>query len=189
VLKNARKEYHDRMLEQIANVYSRLNTVANRLGINLQDALWHKFPGACPYCLRPKNCQCLLNHPREISASDPKLTRLRKMVEKTPTRLRDHQFLQHKIYFNQNQLFDLRNLSSRLVEETCELSEACRGGDQEAILGEAADVASFIFAICNLMNKNRKNHECIYIDQLVLAHYPWQCKKCHRNVCCGTCSK
>lgn len=31
----------------------------NLKGLAVEDALWHKYPGVCPYCLRRRDCSCI----------------------------------------------------------------------------------------------------------------------------------
>lgn len=190
VLKNARKHRESLLLNQIPDINSRAFAVANRLGIDLEAALRFKFPGVCSSCLETEGCRCLFRKADERGGTPEGqriLQELRARKDGWPESFRAHQLFHDKLYGRQHELFDLFYLSARLVEETAEVAEAYYTGRKEDLALELADVFSWNFAICNRVNMEKASHEFVYIDDLHWNYYPYACRKCRRNVCCGLC--
>ncbi len=191
VLKNARKHRELLLLSQVPDVVSRAFAVANRFQIDLEAALRHKFPGVCSSCLEAEGCRCLFKKGNERGSTPDGqriLQELRAREDGWPESFRDHQLFHARLYSCQHELFDLVYLSARLVEETAEVAEAYDiGGKNDLLPSELADVFSWTFAICNRINMERASHEFVHIDELHWQYYPYACRKCHRNVCCGLC--
>lgn len=190
VQKNARKYRKALLIEQLPDLVSRAFAVASRLNINIEEALRFKFPGVCSYCLEMEGCRCLFRKSSEVGSTPRGRAMLRKLRAKKnewPESFRAHQLLHYKLYSRQHELFDLFYLSARLVEETAEVAEDFDLKKKDLLPLELADVFSWIFALCNRLNMHKPEHEFIYIDDLYWKQYPYQCKKCHKNVCCGRC--
>jgi len=192
VMKNARKNGRLGLIEQLPNLMSRSLAIQNRLGFNAEADHHFKFPGVCSYCLRADGCVCSFKKTSEEGSTPEGMARLaalRADKANLPKSLRDHQLLHEKLYGRRHEEYSLLHISTRLVEEVAEVSEANDLGHMDELQLELVDIQSWVFGICNLINVDRPKHERIYIDDLIWDFYPYQCKRCHRNVCCGECGK
>lgn len=171
----ARKDKRHEFYTRLPRIYSWFNAVANRFNINLQEALWKKYPGVCPYCLREQNCACQIEHP-EIPNKDQILRRLRRERQgREPQTLSDHQKLHGRLYGKQNErIFPIQTVA-HLVEEVGEISRDFRHGRQEELTAEMADVASWIFAIANRLGFN--------LADIIWENYPYECEICNEDQC------
>ena len=59
VAKAMRKEDFLHLQQDLPDIFAWLCSFANRTGIDLEDALWQKYPSVCPYCLQDKYCVCI----------------------------------------------------------------------------------------------------------------------------------
>lgn len=175
VMELARKDYRDEFQIQIPRIFSWYNAVANRLDINLQDILWHKYPGVCPYCMRDRDCLCGLEHP-DMPDKENILRRLRReRDEREPLSLREHQLFHKRLYGRQNARIMLFQTAAHLVEEAGEVSRAFRHGNREELCDEMADVASWIFALATRLKLD--------LHTTFWRRYPYECEKCHYSRC------
>lgn len=91
VMEIARKDKREEFPGQLARTFSWWLALGNRLNIDLQEALWHKYPNVCPWCLRPENCNCAVEHPRmPEDERETILRRLRRDRSSEPQLLKDH---------------------------------------------------------------------------------------------------
>lgn len=181
VMEIARKDKREEFAEQLARTFSWWLALGNRLNVNLQEALWHKYPNVCPWCLRPQNCNCAVEHPRiQEEERETILRRLRLDHSNVPQLLSDHQNLHRRLYASQNaRIFPIQS-ASHIAEEIGEVSKEFRHGNRQEMEDEIADVASWIFAVANRLN--------IDIAEAVWVLYPYECEKCHKAVCDCVCS-
>ncbi len=179
VMELARKDELEKMPSQLTRTYSWLNGVANRLGVELQEALWHKYPNVCSYCLRCENCLCAIEHPN-IPKKEEALRRLRRDRIREPKTLAEHQDLHRKLYFRQNRRILILQTAAHLAEEAGEISREFRHGNKQGIEDEISDAVSWIFAIAN-----RCGFE---MSETVWQQYPYECEKCHMISCICDCS-
>ncbi|MDP3726566.1 MAG: MazG nucleotide pyrophosphohydrolase domain-containing protein [bacterium] len=175
-LELARKDYRTQFKTQLPNVFSWSCAFANRLRINLHEALWKKFPGVCSYCSRDIDCVCGTEHP-SIPDKETVLRRLRRDREgREPKTLRDHQELHARLYKWQNARILPIQVVAHLAEEAGEVMKEFRHGKLHEVQMEMADVASWIFAIATRL-------ELDPIDELVWRQYPYECSRCHKDRC------
>ncbi|MBI2035509.1 MAG: hypothetical protein HYT12_02385 [Candidatus Liptonbacteria bacterium] len=173
----ARKDYRRDFLAQLPRIYSWWNAFASRKRIVLQEALWHKYPGVCGHCLREQNCTCGVEHP-DISKEEKEsiLRRLRRdHANREPFSISDHQSLHARLYKQQNARIMPIQIAAHVSEEWGEISEEDRHGNWSGICNEMADVASWIFALATRLE--------ISVEGAVWNLYPYECEKCHKDVC------
>jgi len=179
IMEIARKDELEKLPSQLARTYSWWNAVGNRFGIDLQEALWVKYPGVCPYCLRGENCACAIEHP-VISDREKTLRRLRMERDKDPKTLAGYQALHKRLYFLQNRRILVLHTAAHLGEEAGEISKEARHHNKKGLEDEMADVASWMFALANRCR--------IELAEEVWRQYPYECEKCHLAVCTCECS-
>lgn len=176
----ARKDILEQMPAQLARIFSWWCAVGNRLKLDLQATLWHKYPAVCPYCIRPKNCSCGIEHP-EILSKEETLRRLRMERIREPKTLVENQLLHNTLYREQNKRLLTIQVVGHLIEEGGEVSREFRHNNIPGLCDEMADVASWMFGIAN-----RREFD---LAETVWRQYPYECERCHENVCVSKCTR
>lgn len=179
IMEIARKDELEVMPRHLSRIFSWLCAIANRLGIDLQEALWNKYPGVCPYCLRNENCACAIEHPN-IPDKELALRRFRRDRASEPKTLAEHQVLHHKLYYRQNRRIFVIQTAAHIAEEAGEISREFRHKNPAGLQDEMADVVSWIFAVAN-----RCGFE---LADAAWIQFPYECEKCHHMVCDCECS-
>lgn len=171
-----RKDLRKYISIRLAHIYSWTNAVTNRLEIDLQEALWNKFPGVCSYCLRDKDCICGLEHP-EFSEEQKTnfLRRKRREHDNEPHSISEHQAFHKLLYGKQNERILLIQTVAHIAEEAGEVSEQYRLGSKETTAVELADVVSWIFATFTRLE--------VDAEETIWNTYPYECVTCHQDRC------
>lgn len=169
-----RKHNIQEIPSRTARIFSWWTAVGNRFKIDLHEALWIKYPGVCPYCIRNKNCFCGVEHP-DIPDKDRLLHKLRMEREREPRTLIDHQTLHDDLYGAQNKrIFEIQ-IAAHLAEEAGEVNLEARHNNRSGLCDEMADVGSWMFALAN---------RCKFVlAETVWNQYPYQCERCGQAVC------
>jgi len=147
VRKDKRRE-ESKLPGQLVRVYGWWNVFADRCGIDLQEVLWWKYPAACTYCLKDKDCMCGTEHPH-VPNKELVLRGLRADRTKEPVSLSGHQMLHKRLYGWQNDRLVPFQIAAHLAEEFGEVSLELLDGDKESLGDELADIGSWIFALAN----------------------------------------
>ena len=66
VVKALRKENYELLAIKLPELFAWICAFANKLGVDLEDTVFAKFPRVCPYCLSTENCICLGNPTKEV---------------------------------------------------------------------------------------------------------------------------
>lgn len=162
----------------LARLYAWTNAAANRLAIDLQDALWTKYPGICSYCLRQAQCMCGVGHTEipkaEFRREYVRISRANR-AGREPHTLPDHQALHRRLY----QWHATRTLpifpAAHIVEETMEVSEAFWQKNFEHMGEELADVVAWSFTLANRLDIN--------FTDVLKKQFPNACAWCRVNPC------
>jgi len=158
--------------DSLLKALSWLMTVANRLKIDLDQALWKRFPGVCSYC-GDAPCVCQERHVK-------KRVKIREEHGKKPRTLEATQSKMAEIYPRASRT--LEHAGIHLAEEMGEVSEAIRrhySAPEEkhfaSIKSELADYLSCLYNIANSADINVAEE---------LAHrYHNNCYDCHTVPC------
>ncbi len=170
----ARKDEWEELPTRLSRIYRRINAVATICGIDLQEALWDKYPNVCPYCLRDHDCICAIEHP-DVTDKDLKLRRLRRDVANMPVTLSAHQALHKKLYARQNRRILLIQIAAHMAEEAGEVIDEFYNKNKSGLQDEISDVISWIFALAN-----RCGFE---LADAVWELYSYECESCHATPC------
>lgn len=175
IMELARKDDRESLRAQLPRAFMWHLAVANRLGINLQETLWNKYPGICPYCLREKDCLCGLEHPN-IPNKEETLRRFRRDRNgREPLTLEEHQALHQRLYAMQNNRIFLIQTAAHIAEEAGEVSVEERKGNAAGTMNEMADVLSWIFALATRLKYN--------LHDLIWEVFPYECERCKQDAC------
>lgn len=176
LLEVARKDYRHVFPRYLADIFSWYNAFANRLGLKLQEALWHKFPGVCSYCLQSQNCIYGIEHPSEPEDIAMKLRALRLDRDgREPQTLVEHQAFHCRLYGWQHKRELPIMIAAHIVEEAGEVSEALRHKDIDNVANEMADFLSWTFAFATRVDLN--------LADAMWKFYPYACRKCKEERC------
>lgn len=176
LVKVVRKDYREDFKIHLADIFSWYNAVANRLGLDVHDIFWQKYPGACSYCLRSEKCMCGIEHPPE---PEEKMKRLRALrldrKGREPRTFVEHQALNARLYAWQHERDFPIIIAARIVEEATELSEAFYDKDMEGVDEEMADILSWLLTLTTRMRWE--------LDEIMWGLYPYICRGCGKELC------
>lgn len=163
--------------------------LCGKLGVrSVEDMLWDKFPGVCPYCQQSK---CLGEECREMKKirQGPDWDALETLGQKTerPSRLGAWQEMFTRIYPS-HQVESAGATFWRLTEELGELAEAVRVFSAEPgyFLSEASDVFAWLMHVKNNLDSERDvpvRSRGPRLEESVWHLYPDSCSDCGQSVC------
>ncbi len=151
VMEITRKDELDSLPDQLTKTFNAWVALASTLEIDLDEALWHKYPGVCGRCLKEENCVCGPEHP-QVHDRENELARRRAERWKMPKTIQEHQFFHNKIYGWQNDMKFVIQAAAHLCEELGEVAEEIylvEKPDNEKLADEMADIGSWLFALAN----------------------------------------
>lgn len=89
--------------------------------------------------------------------------------------IREFQKMMCTLYFIRDQKRGAQDTINWLKDELEELDEALKGGNNEAIEGEFADVLAWLASLANISN--------VDLEEVVLKKYNYLCPKCNKSPC------
>lgn len=171
-LKGIRKNNKNKVKQNLLIAFSWLVAIANRLHINLEKAVWERFPGVCSYCGH-KPCICK----KEKIIKRVKITK--KLAHK-PLTILQFQEMFEEIYPSKSR--GLADAGIHLAEETGEISESINlylGEHKKKqfvrIAWELGDWTSCMFGVANSYNIN--------ITHELVKMFANNCHVCHQAPC------
>lgn len=174
VARDMRKEDYVSLLHDLPDVFAWLCTFSNQMGINVEQAVWEKYPNICPYCLRTNNCVCIAEG---FSSYDSRrLNRYRKNNSK-PHSLESWEEMFRSIYGNVNRILSRASIGFHLMEEIGEVASLLRRDDFDSYSIEIADVFAWLVAI------PMKMPELGTLSEMAWSVYPGMCKRCRLHIC------
>lgn len=164
-------------------------TLCGKMGVkSVEDMIWDKFPGVCPYCQESRHNPDVCTERKAASggAPWPQLADIGKKANR-PKRLKDWQLMFSTIYPVQ-QTEEFGPSFARLAEELGELAEAVRVFRAEPgyFLSEAADVFAWLMHIQNIVDSKAHVPLAKRGEALELAFtkaYPDSCIACGKKQC------
>ncbi len=171
-LKGIRKGNKEKIKNNLVISFSWLTAIANRLHIDLEKAVWERFPQVCSYCA---HCPCVCKKEKII-----KRIKITVKSSNKPTTIDQFQKMFNKIYPSNTR--SLSDAGIHLAEETGEISESInlflgehKSKQFEYITQELADWASCMFGVANSADIN--------ISKELVAVYKKNCHACHKASC------
>lgn len=171
-LKGIRKQDKEKVRYNLLIAISWLMAVVNQLHIDLEDAVWNRFPGFCSYCgMRP--CACKKMKLKKRSAQKrPQASR--------PKTIAEMQKMFNGIYPSTSRT--IQDAGVHLAEEMGEVSEAIHiflGEHKEKqfneIIHEVADYISCFFGVANSTSFD--------VAHELSVMYRNSCHICHKAPC------
>jgi pyrimidine deaminase RibD-like protein/NTP pyrophosphatase (non-canonical NTP hydrolase) len=163
--------------------------LCGKLGVkSVEDMLWDKFPGVCPYCQRSKHDpdECREMKIQNLGPNWQRLAEIGKEYQR-PNRLGDWQAMFSSIYPS-DQVESAGATFARLTEELGELAEAVRVFSAEPgyFLSEAADVFAWLMHVQNALDSEKqvpKKDRGSGLEVSMCRAYPDSCTDCGQKVC------
>jgi len=168
------------LLVNVPDVLAWLFALSGRHG-NLEDMLWNKYPGACPYCLADAGCRCYDGKPDINLQEKNAILHERRKTGIRPVTLYDWQAAVERLYGELNSRRSLEEVGFHLIEEIGEVAKSMRLGDEAGLQEEMADIFSWSAALVN-----RAERLCMVeyrIDDMAWKRYPDRCPRCGSNPC------
>ncbi len=169
-----RKENLAGVIQYLPRLFAWLVTFANRVDINISEALWEKYPGVCPYCLKKRNCMCITQETK-YTAQRPELKKIREGRKNVPQSLTEWQQLLANIYGKVNKVQMLIQVWLHVSEEIGEICRAFRRRFDNNLREELADATAWILSTATKLG--------VDLQQLVLQRYPGCCDVCGKEKC------
>ena len=171
ILKAVRKNKTEGFDYYLAMAFSWSMALGNRLHINIDEELWTRFPGVCPYCTSPV-CSCK-ERAAERTEVKPAINR--------PTTLQGYQEMFSRIYSHNT----LQDAAMHLAEEIGEVDEAIEhySGTHDPqlfkeITVELVDAVTNMFAVATALKIN--------LAVEIESNFSGGCPKCNCRPCqCG----
>lgn len=171
-----RKDDLPALISKIPEVFCWLMAYYDRLDIDIEEALWKKYPGICPYCFRREKCLCITEDSKsKYNPDNPKYKPFRRDRKKMPKSLKEWQLMFKKIYGNINRLESKKRLWFHFMEEIGEISREFRKNDRRHLEEECADGLAWLLPFCTKLE--------VDLDELTWNRYPWECDICHKEKC------
>ena len=169
-----RKEKISEITQKLPHLFVWLMAFIDRAGIDIAEALWDKYPGVCPYCLRAYDCMCI-SQDQEYDPGKSTLEIIRKDRKNIPQSLSDWQTMFKRIYGRVNGIQMLIQVWLHVSEEIGEISGAFRKKQNDNLREETADGMAWILSTATKLNVN--------LQDLVLSYYPGKCWTCGKEKC------
>ena len=171
-IKGIRKGNQEKIINNLLISFSWLAALSNRFHIDLEKAVWSRFPLICSYCGKSP-CACK----KEKIIKRVKIT---KRASQKPSSLRDFQEMFNSIYPAKSRTLAIAGI--HLAEETGEVSESVnvflgehKANQFEKITQELADWVSCMFGVANSAK--------IDITKELVKMFANNCHVCHQAPC------
>jgi len=180
--------------EHLARSFLWLCSLAVKLGIDLESAVWAKFPAACPYCLRAHStnstCTKATKNPIDI-------WRLRDLsnqrAAEIPQSLRKWELMFSAIY-PQTALAGFDSLSKKLIEEMGEVSgelmkpkkrmELLLQTGVDSYAFEIADVFAWMCQVSNALREDGQSDKKSCLAEALCLRLQYElCAFCKNAIC------
>jgi len=171
-MKGIRKGDLEKLRRNIVIALSWFLAIMNRFHIDLEEAVWNRFPYLCSYC---GGCPCICKKTKPTERP-----RIKRDGSKRPKSLAGFQEMFQKIYPSDGR--NLEHAGIHLVEEQGEISEALQifigsHGKKhfQNIIDESSDYLSCVIGLMNSAG--------IDFEKEMLEFYAENCHACHNAPC------
>jgi diguanylate cyclase (GGDEF)-like protein len=178
----------------IAKIFAWYCALASRLGFDIEELVWSKYPGICPRCLK-NVCKCSEDRPEPINQENLSLFALENATTR-PQTLRDWQTMFANIYRGPSggvvvpaSRDRLSKVFARMAEELGEVASAMLQDpaiDPNAdfvLRNEMADFGAWIFALANNLHLLDETAHGVTLADVAWDSYPGKCHRCQEPRC------
>lgn len=179
--------------EYLAKTFAWFAALMNATRINVEAAVWQKYPAACPRCLSA-TCQCPAQ-PNEIDWEALKDLQVANSPRK-PRTLREWQRLFGTIYRGPSGAVEvpysrerIDTIFRRLIEEIGEFAaglardERVDAEARDIIVNEAADVFAWLMSLANNFHLVDPSFTSVELADVVWSAFPNRCDRCGHKPC------
>ncbi|HLD02494.1 MAG TPA: hypothetical protein VJC07_02225 [Candidatus Nanoarchaeia archaeon] len=168
------------LLVNIPDIFAWICALSSRHG-SLEDMIWAKFPGMCPYCFASSNCNCIARKPKHSDAERAEiLGTARADAGNRPSTLYGFQQMLNNIYGVANRSKTLYEIGYHLSEEVGEVAKALRLHDRSLLL-ELADVFGWLVGMTHKLSGMTGVE--YRLDDMTWERYPARCPHCNEAIC------
>jgi NTP pyrophosphatase (non-canonical NTP hydrolase) len=170
-----RKGRADKAQEYLADCFAWWVAICNFLHFEVEDVLWTKFPGICPYGGEEKDCDC--EGRKDLVRISESVVRWHQENGTRPETIADWQAMYERIYGKANRSRGYHFAVARLPEEIMEMIECILPWieDRQKLKLELADIGARIFALAILLEFS--------LQEVFLFRYPGRCPTCRLPKC------
>lgn len=169
-----RKEDITGIIQHLPNLFVWLMAFIDRVGVDLLEAIWEKYPRICPYCLAEQNCMCITKDTKYVVDS-LELKRFREKRENMPQSLNEWQRVLAGIYGKVNKIKMLIQVWLHVSEEIGEICRAYRKKLDDNLKEEMADTVVWTLSMASKLDVN--------LQELILERYRGRCDVCGKEKC------
>lgn len=177
----------------LAKIFGWYCALANRLNVDIEHALWSKYPRVCPRCVDTVcSCKPPLN---PVAAASLEVMARQKEAQK-PRSLREWQNMFANIYRGPSGAENvpasrerLAVIFSRMAEELGEVAETLLLDDaidknvELVVRNEMADLGAWIFALANNLQYVDPSATGVTLADVAWNLYGGACHRCHKLPC------
>jgi NTP pyrophosphatase (non-canonical NTP hydrolase) len=151
-----RKDTLDEITKNLPDLFAWLCEFVSKIGSQLEDVVWNKFPNVCPYCLKEENCICIA-HMKYLSEKEREvqLSELRKKKEKMPITLEEWFEMFRRIYGNVNKVMHFSDIGFHFMEEVGEVARGTKNRNNHRITERDSRCFRVVERYCNEARDNR----------------------------------
>lgn len=176
----------------LAKIFAWYCALGTRLGVNIADALWEKYPNACPRCLKDV-CECK----KPLAEIDPEKLGIiaQENAYKRPKTLGQWQTMFGNLYRSPDGNREIvpeqrmAMIFSRMAEELGEIAEAILLDPvidldvHDVVRNELADFGAWIFALANNLQNVDPSMDSVTLADAAWQLYPGTCHRCLAPKC------
>lgn len=161
--------------------------LASKLDIDLDERLWHWYPGLCPHCRKDRSCKCIIGSEKPSRINDAIDINDAQEKHSRPDTIDDWMKLLKCIYGDSNsEVVENLKILIHLQEECGEVHEAIRhkltsvptlseAYREDHLTQEMSDLFAWFCGAMNATNTNVSFHmKELYMDS---------CPDCHQSTC------
>ncbi len=171
IAESLRKEAREELVYRVPRLFVWLFAFCSMHSLDLEDTLWSKYRGCCPYCGAKTSCFCIANESKgHLYHAEDDVAR--------PVTVSEWQQFLFRIYGRINKLLPLTTVGLHLAEEVGELSRAFRLQERDGkkpLCDEVADTMAWLFALSSKLH--------IDLGEVMWEAYPGVCDVCCRPKC------
>jgi len=172
-----RKENYVELRQSLPDLFAWLCAFANRAAIDLEGALWRKYPRICPFCEKRMNCVCIAE--AQHSKYDPiAIAHYIDGDKNKPQTFSEWNAMFKDIYGNMNRVLSRDSIGFHLIEEVGQVARKIREKKPDEYAIEMADVFAWLIAVTMKLEG-----EIAPLDTLSWDVYPGLCKRCREPEC------